>query len=166
MRIRPARVEEIKELGDLCLRSKAFWGYDAAFLEACRRELTFRAGELTTTAIAVAEEGNGIAGVVQILVQIGVQIGAVDTVGAVADLLKLFVEPEKQGLGAGRALFTWAADAARTAGAHRLMIDADPGAAPFYRRMGARDVGFAPSGSIPGRMLPKLEFDLAGVRRP
>jgi hypothetical protein len=41
-------------------------------------------------------------------------------------------------------------------GAHRLSVEADPGAAPFYRRMGAQDVGLAPSRSITGRMLPKL----------
>jgi hypothetical protein len=33
-------------------------------------------------------------------------------------------------------------------------------AAPFYRRMGAYDVGQAPSGSVPGRMLPKLVMNL------
>ena len=43
------------------------------------------------------------------------------------------------------------------------MIEADPDAAPFYRRMGAQDVGLAPSGSIPGRMLPKLVKELCSI---
>jgi hypothetical protein len=30
--IRPARVEEASVLSDLCLRSKAVWGYDAGFM--------------------------------------------------------------------------------------------------------------------------------------
>ena len=132
------------------------WGYDTAFLEACRRELTFRPDELAATAIAVAEDGNGIAGVAQ--------VGMTDEDEAAADLLKLFVEPDRQRLGAGRALFAWAVEAARAAGARRLVIEADPGAAPFYRRMGARDAGFAPSGSIPGRVLPRLVLDL--TKRP
>jgi hypothetical protein len=38
--------------------------------------------------------------------------------------------------------------------------DADPDAAPFYRKMGAYDVGQAPSGSVPGRMLPKFAMNL------
>jgi hypothetical protein len=54
----------------------------------------------------------------------------------------------------------WAAGVARNMGATRLFIEADPDAAPFYRRMGAVDVGLAPSGSIPGRILPKLAVDL------
>jgi hypothetical protein len=45
-------------------------------------------------------------------------------------------------------------------GADRLLIEADLEAAPFYRRMGAHDYGLAPSGSIPGRMLPKLVKEL------
>jgi hypothetical protein len=48
-------------------------------------------------------------------------------------------------------------------GAHRMAIEADPDAAPFYRRMGAKDSGFAPSGSIPGRMLPKLIKELGSM---
>jgi hypothetical protein len=41
-----------------------------------------------------------------------------------------------------------------------MVIEADPDAAPFYRKMGAKHCGFAPSGSIPGRVLPKLVKEL------
>ena len=34
--LRPARPEEGAELIELCLRSKAVWGYDDAFMAACR----------------------------------------------------------------------------------------------------------------------------------
>jgi hypothetical protein len=40
----------------------------------------------------------------------------------------------------------------------RLSVLADPNAAGFYRRIGARDIGEAPSDAIAGRMLPLLEF--------
>ena len=53
-----------------------------------------------------------------------------------ADLLKLFVEPSALGSGTGKALLVWAIDVAKKLGATRLTIDADPDAAPFYRRMG------------------------------
>ena len=81
-------------------------------------------------------------------------------VGRDADLQKLFVEPAALRGGVGKALFGWAIDAAREMGASRMIIEADPDAAPFYRRLGARDIGYAPSGSIAGRMLPKLGLDL------
>ena len=80
-----------------------------------------------------------------------------------ADLLKLFVEPSVLRSGTGKALLAWATDVAKKLGAKRLTIEADPDAAPFYRRMGAYDVGQAPSGSVPGRMLPKLAMDLCSA---
>ena len=149
MYLRDARADELPELSELCLRSKAVWGYDLAFIEACRAELTLRPDELETTVIAVAEDGRGVAGVVQVGVD-----------GGQAELLKLFVDPARIGSGVGRLLFDWAVAAARRAGASRLVIESDPGAAEFYRRMGARDAGMAPSGSVPGRMLPRLSCDL------
>jgi GNAT superfamily N-acetyltransferase len=134
----------------LCLRSKAVWGYDAGFIEACRHELTIEPGDLQSSSIVVAEEDGKIVGVAQIRVTEGE-----------ADLSKLFVEPAVMRGGVGRALFLWAVDQARRKGAHRLTIEADPGAAPFYRRMGAEDCGLASSGSIPGRKLPKLVKSLS-----
>jgi GNAT superfamily N-acetyltransferase len=121
------------------------WGYDNDFMEACRKELTIEPCDLRSTSIAVAEKNSKIVGVAQIKV-----------VGIEADLLKLFVEPTTLRGGIGRTLFAWATDQATSSGANRLVIEADPGAVPFYRRMGAGDCGLAPSGSIAGRMLPKL----------
>ena len=118
-------------------------------MEACRRELSIGPCDLRSTSVAVAEQDSRPVGVAQIKV-----------IGSEAHLLKLFVEPTVLRSGIGRALFAWATDLAISQGADRLLIEADPGAVPFYRRMGAQDVGLAPSGSIPGRMLPKLVKDL------
>ena len=147
--IRAAAFEELASLSELCLRSKAVWGYDARFLEACRDELSLGRRDLESTRIAVAERGGEVVGVAQVEIR-----------GAEADLLKLFVEPTALRCGVGSSLFAWAAGIARERGATRLTIDSDPGAAPFYRRMGAYDLGQARSGSIPGRMLPRLAIGL------
>jgi N-acetylglutamate synthase-like GNAT family acetyltransferase len=148
--VRQARLEELPGLSELCLRSKAVWGYDQAFLEACRSELTLRPEELRTTLVAVAESESGVAGVVQIKVA-----------DAEADLLKLFIEPRKLRSGIGSFLLSWAIEQAKSMGATRLLVESDPDAASFYRGIGAYDVGVAPSGSIPGRFLARLAFDLA-----
>jgi GNAT superfamily N-acetyltransferase len=147
--IRAPTIEELASLSELCLRSKAVWGYNEEFLEACRDELSFDQRDLHSTPIAVAEHGGKLVGVAQVKV-----------IGNQADLLKLFVEPSALRCGVGRTLLAWATNVAREKGATRLVIDSDPGAAPFYRRMGAYDVGEARSGSIPGRMLPKLAINL------
>ena len=118
-------------------------------MEACRGELSFEPRDLELTHIAVAEDDGKPIGVAQVKV-----------IGDEADLLKLFVEPSALRGGTGKALFVWAIEVAKKLGATRLTIDADPDAAPFYRRMGAYDVGQAPSGSVPERMLPKLAMSL------
>jgi GNAT superfamily N-acetyltransferase len=150
IRLRNALQDELSGLSGLCLRSKAVWGYDEAFMTACRIELTLHPDELRTTSLQVAERDATVVGLAQVKV-----------IGADADLLKLFVEPALLGAGIGRLLFEWATAKARDLGAVRMIIEADPGAAPFYERMGARYAGFAPSQSIPGRRLPRMLVELA-----
>jgi GNAT superfamily N-acetyltransferase len=147
--LRDARQNELPSLGGLCLRSKAVWGYDDAFMTACRTELTLRPDELRSTHIQLAERGTIVVGLAQIKVT-----------GTDADLFKLFVEPVLIRSGVGRLLFDWATAQARGLGAIRMTIEADPGAAPFYERMGARHAGFAASRSIPGRTLPLMLIEL------
>ncbi|WFU19852.1 GNAT family N-acetyltransferase [Bradyrhizobium sp. CB3481] len=145
--LRPARPEEGAELTELCLRSKAVWGYDDAFMAACRKELTLTPASIRASQVQVAELDGRLAGIAE-----------VKSAGRTAQLEKLFVEPAMLRTGTGRRLLDWAKAAARAAGATALVIEADPDAAEFYRRMGAVDDGLVPSGSIPGRLIPRLNL--------
>jgi N-acetylglutamate synthase-like GNAT family acetyltransferase len=147
--VRAAKIDELAALSELCMRSKALWGYDKKFLDACRAELSFNLRDLKCSEVAVAEEDDRPVGVVQVEVK-----------GSCADLLKLFVEPGIVGRGVGGTLFRWATRKARQLGADRLFIDSDPHASAFYRQMGAQHIGLSASGSIPGRMLPRLVLKL------
>lgn len=147
--IRAAHGAELEQLNTLILRSKAVWGYDDAFMETCKDELSLCNRDLEQTEVAVAERAGTTDGVAQIQI-----------IEREAELLKLFIEPCAIGSGAGRALFEWACHVARNRGAQSLLIDSDPDAAAFYRHMGACDIGLAPSGSVPGRMLPMLAYAL------
>ena len=149
LHLRPARPDEAELLTELCLRSKAVWGYDDAFMRACRAELTLSSADFTRSSLQVAVEGNEVTGVVQVVVD-----------GEKADLARLFIAPSALRAGVGRKLFDWAVSTARERGARWMWIEADPDAAEFYRRMGAVDDGIAPSGSIPGRFLPRLKLRL------
>lgn len=149
MHLRKARVEELSTLSDMCLRSKAVWGYDQAFVDACRAELTLGASDLAGTSIMVAEIDGVVAGLYQL-----------DVDGDVAELLKLYVESTQINGSVGRVLFAAASREAKDRGANRLRIEADPNAAAFYQRMGAVRSGSAESGSIPGRLLPCFECPL------
>ncbi len=137
-------------LSELCLRSKAVWGYEPAFIEACRPVLSYTSGDLAETSVVLAETDAEVGGTAQVA-----RRGPEG-----AELVKLFVAPEVIGSGLGRTLFGWAVTAARALGAGALSIKSDPFAATFYERMGAVRVGNAPSSAIPGRRLPVLRLDL------
>ena len=147
--LRPARPEEADLLTELCLQSKAVWGYDEAFMRACRAELTLTAVDFKQSSLQVAVDGDTVTGMVQVVVE-----------GENADLAKLFVAPRALRAGVGGKLFDWAASTARERGARYMWIEADPDAAAFYRRKGAVDAGTVASGSIPGRFLPRLKLTL------
>jgi GNAT superfamily N-acetyltransferase len=149
VRIRRASPEEAGDLSALALRSKAFWGYDEAFLARCRAELTVDRDQIPALRAHVAEEG-------------GAPLGFFTVSGSPPDgeLVHLYVAPEAIGRGIGTALLRAARDVARREGFKTLEIHADPNAEPFYLRHGAFRVGEIASASIAGRVLPLLRLAL------
>jgi N-acetylglutamate synthase-like GNAT family acetyltransferase len=81
--------------------------------------------------------------------------------GAVAEVAQFFIAPAMLRRGLGRRLWAHLEWTARAAGAMRLAVDSDPHAEAFYLAMGMRRAGEAASGSIPGRMLPRLTKEIA-----
>lgn len=150
VQIRSAKRGESQSLTALCVRSKAHWGYDAAFMKLSAAALTVNEDDITAGRVLVAvDDADRVVGMACVL-----------TEGDTADLDALFVDPPAIGSGAGRALFEAAVILARRQGVRRMTILADPNAAAFYERMGARYLRNAPSDAIPGRTLPFYEYDL------
>jgi GNAT superfamily N-acetyltransferase len=134
------------------VRSKAHWGYDDAFMKMSRASLTVSDVDIAAGRVLVAERQGLLFGVAK--------------VEADGELGMLFVDSRALNRGVGRLLFDAAAALARRLGARRMTILADPNAAPFYARMGARFVSHAPSDAIPGRTLPLYEYDLTNKETP
>ena len=151
-RIRLARVEEAPALSELCVRSKAAWGYDEAFMALARVVLEVSPEQIAAGDVWVATAADGsVAGIVA--------LGPSEEPNTL-DLDKLFVEPQWIRNGVGRVMLARAIIEARRRGADRLTILADPNAAGFYERNGARWIGEAPSDAIPGRSVPLYEIRL------
>lgn len=74
-----------------------------------------------------------------------------------AELDGLFVEPDRQRLGLGRALVASGADLARAMGANALHVIANDDALAFYRSAGFIQTGMAPTDLKPA---PKMELRL------
>ncbi len=160
--IRRARPDEAAALSALALRSKGHWGYDAAFLDACRADLTLTAAEIDRDAVYVIAEGFGPPGGFYHVQEADALHGAGQLQAAAGDLIlnALFVEPGTIGRGYGRQLFAHAVALAVARGACGLLWTSDPYAAGFYRAMGARLVGATPSTIFPDRLLPTFHFAL------
>ncbi len=150
--LRRARPDEASMLSDLAVAAKGFWGYDEAFIESCRAELTFSTDDLARRHFVVADLGGLVAG-----------FYSVDGEPPVGELGNMWVRPSDIGTGVGRAMWHDAMAAAAAAGFEYLEIGAEPNAEGFYRKMGAVRVGEMPSGSIPGRMLPLLRVRVAAA---
>jgi len=147
--IRPARADEAEALTDLSLRSKAFWGYDAAFLARCRAVMTVKARGIEAQPHYVADFAGRIAG-----------FYGFEPEAAGIGLDYLFVEPDLVGRGIGRALWRHAVATARALGHPALIVVGDPNAEGFYLKMGCRRIGTRPSELEAGRQLPLLRFAL------
>ena len=156
---RRALPEEVDALRALTFRSKASHGYDSEFMQHMADDL---AAEITAEVIArdtfmVAEIEGRTVGFARLM-----PVNRPDTVY----LEDLFIEPDAQGMGVGRALFEWALAEARDRGYGWLEWDSDPNAAAFYERMGGERIGETESSFRPGRMIPKFRMSTNGVTAP
>jgi N-acetylglutamate synthase-like GNAT family acetyltransferase len=142
---RRAAVQDIEALSELVIRSKASNGYSDEFMQAFMPELIVRPELLRVGEVWVCEVGGEMAGLLHLVCD-----------GKVAELEAMFVEPAYKGQGLGRQMFDYAEMRLRELGAQRVELDADPFAAGFYEAMGCSLVGYSPSGSIPGRILPRM----------
>jgi N-acetylglutamate synthase-like GNAT family acetyltransferase len=142
--LRPAQAEDAAALSALALRSKGHWGYDAAFLERARPELTVRPEDIERLVVRVAEARGRMLG-----------FSAVDITGAPAELLALWVDPVAIGTGVGGTLLRDALATAAEHGAGGLFVESDPNAESFYLHHGARRLGERRSSSTK-RLLPLL----------
>lgn len=151
--IRNAKPEEAKELSDLAMRSKAYWGYSKQLMEACRDELTITSEKIIAGyyRYVVAELDTNLIGFYAIEKYTEKEF----------ELEALFVEPAHIGTGAGKALMVHAKRAVKDLGGTILVIQGDPNAEKFYRAAGGRLIGMRESASISERSLPLFIIELA-----
>ena len=158
LRFRNATPADIETLSDIARRAKAVWGYPAAWMEAWRDQLTIQARELEQDDIRVATLADAIVG----FVSVGRVDEASKTEGrSVGEICHMWIDPENQRGGLGRAVFDEALCICRDRGYELLRIDSDPNAIGFYMKMGCRVIGTV-SADVLGlpRSLPLLELDL------
>ncbi len=151
IKIRPVRLDDIAELTALTLCSKQSNGYDDDFMQACKAELAVTAEAISAPAYWVAHQGDTLCGCANLILESETATGKVDS---------FFIDPSWQRQGVGTLLWAKIMVVAAENKLAKLRLDADPNAVPFYQAMGFVVVGQVPSGSIKGRMLPRMEIRL------
>jgi GNAT superfamily N-acetyltransferase len=150
--LRKATGDDADALSDLAHRAKAHWGYPASWMREWDAQLTIIPGYLDLHDVWIAERDGVIVGMC-----------ALEDRGARWMLEHVWVEPALHRRGIGRLLVLQALEIARSHHARVVELLADPYAAVFYERLGARLIGHvhAPMPGARDRTLPRYEFELS-----
>lgn len=146
VQLRPAILSDAAELSSVALRSKAYWGYSAEFLRACRATLHITPVQIRDDGFTVAVRDDVVVGFSRLVGNADLRVS----------LQHLWVVPEAIGTGVGRVLWREAVRVACAGGFAAIDVMADPHAVGFYRAMGAVHVEDVASESVAGRVLPLL----------
>jgi GNAT superfamily N-acetyltransferase len=148
--VREAKPEEQRELTRLCVRATMHAGHDEAFIDRTMPALTITVPLISANYVQVAQDdSNEVVGVV-VVTPTGLQ--------GIALLYGLYVDPAHWKLGIGRVLFGTAVARAKGMKAGAIMINAEPSAEGFYKRMGAIRIGEGPFYFSPETILPQLLY--------
>ena len=127
LRADPADAEALTEIAHA---AKRHWGYPERWIESWRDVLTMRPRFIAENVAYCAKDGDRI---------IGFYLLTTESNGMHLD--HLWILPRAMGRGIGRALFQHAIEQAINSGHRAIKVEADPNAAGFYERMGAKRIG-------------------------
>ena len=147
--IRRATVDEAGLLTTIALDAKRYWGYPEHWIKHWEADLTITEEFIRDNHVYVVESDGAVRGFYALIV-----------LGEQAELDHLWVTPDSIGMGIGKELFLDAMERAAALEVRGVEISADPNAAGFYERMGAKQIGEIDA-SMDGqpRKLPRLKIE-------
>lgn len=145
--VRLAHESEAHLLNELANRSKAYWPYDADYLDLVRSIVHVTSDDIRAWPFSVAVENKRICG-----------FSAVCESGGERMLDHLWIEPTHIKKGFGQALFIEGVKSAKELGWSMFTIASDPYAENFYIKMGANRIGEKESKVKKGFFMPLLEY--------
>jgi N-acetylglutamate synthase-like GNAT family acetyltransferase len=150
MMIRRATAAEAALLTTIALEAKRYWGYPEHWIKHWEADLTITADFIRDNHVYVAESDGEVRGFYALCV----------TDSDAAELEHMWVTPACIGTGIGKELFLDAMERAAALAVRGVEISADPNAAGFYERMGAKQIGEVDA-PVAGqaRKLPRLKIE-------
>ena len=148
--IRAASTEEAATLTQIALDAKRYWGYPEHWIKHWESDLTISPDFIANNHVYVVDDEGQVRGFYALCFS-----------GDKAELEHIWVEPSHIGTGIGKELFLDAMERAAKLNVNELELSADPNAAGFYERMGAKQIGETDS-AIDGqtRKLPRMKIDI------
>jgi N-acetylglutamate synthase-like GNAT family acetyltransferase len=144
-----ASILDAKQLTEIALKSKAFWGYSDELVESWRKELTVTKKILQECFVKKFLVDDKIVGFYILN----------PPKNNLIELEMLFVLPQFIGNGIGKQLLYDSFKQAKLKEAKKTTLLADPNAVPFYKKHGFIMVDKKES-SIPGRFSPVMKKDV------
>ncbi|WP_159946657.1 GNAT family N-acetyltransferase [Polaribacter septentrionalilitoris] len=144
-----ATVSDAKQLTEIAIQSKAFWGYSNELIESWREDLTVTPKMFQEWNIYKYVLDNEIAGF-YILNRANIRTSFLEF---------LFVSPKFINQGLGTKLLNHAKDYCLEGSSAIINVLSDPNAKSFYEKHGFKIIAERES-SILGRFLPEMEFEI------
>src|SRR5687767_10199651 len=156
MMIRRAAVDEASVLTTIALEAKRYWGYPEHWIKHWESDLTVSPEFIRDNHVYVAEADGEVRGFYALCVS----RERTGELAHKAELEHMWVTPAYIGTGIGKELFLDAMERAAALDVRDVELSADPNAAGFYTRMGAKQIGEVDS-PIDGqaRKLPRLKIE-------
>jgi GNAT superfamily N-acetyltransferase len=153
--IRRAKPEEAATLTEISHAAKRYWGYPENWIEHWKDDLTITPEFIADNEVYIAVDGDQVVGCCALVLKDGK-----------ADLEHMWIRPEHMGTGVGRSLFSHAMERARNLNVVAVDILADPNAAGFYERMGAKFTGAAQYEiEAQTRVIPRFSIDPSSAQK-
>lgn len=149
VKIRRAEKYESQILTDIAIRSEAYWGYDASFMESFKSNYKVTEEFISEQPTFVLEELECVIGFYGLLC-------CEDEVS----LEYLYVEPSFIGKGYGKLLWNHMVYICKSQCIKEVVFVTSPQAKDFYTKLGAVQTGEVESLVKKGRLVPKLIFSV------
>lgn len=147
--LRKAEISDISNINMTLRLSKAYWGYDEAFVDAFMKVFAIDEGYLNQHTVRVLYEEKQIAGFFCFMFK-----------DQLWELDFFFLHPDYIGKGLGRKLWKACCETSQELGIKEFTLWSDPHAEPFYVKMGCKRIGMKESPVMRNRLCPIMHYKI------